>query len=131
MLAYFIRDHLRHPVACVVSTGPGRVGWSVYNPEDAKLGVRFTKVDAKRYAGERESCTLRDAQRDAVIALPVHRTVSKYVVKQVRIIDHDGIEQCEPLYRNQIEYRSLATEICEALARMYERSKKYTFPSVG
>lgn len=47
MRTRFIRNADRTPVACVVSTGTGRVGWSVYHPHD------IVEVPRRRYVYNR------------------------------------------------------------------------------
>ena len=121
MRTRFIRNADKTPVACVVSTGPGRVGWSVYHPKDlvevprfrhsfvggqvvrvpvtdglgrqvmTKQKAPFSREEAKRVAAEREFSDVEKCITSMDLGVPEGRSFTKESLVRCHLVDDNGI----------------------------------------
>ena len=153
MLIHYIRDANRNPVACVVSTKKGKVGWSVYHPDDyeevqrndyvytddvlvripisengepvmTKKKVSFSKALARKVAGEREA-DLRTAMRTMEESVPEDRTFSKNATTKVFVSDDHGFKIGPVMSMAEVVQENLKDELAFQIEYMHKLSLEY------
>lgn len=151
MLIKYLRDANRIPVACVTSSARGKVGWSVYHPNDhiqvpstvvkfdgkdvrvepqrdengdvvmVTVPSHFTKVKARKIAGERE-CDLEKSIIDLHRLVPCERTFSVRRYKSSHYCDQKGNRVTKDVVHEVDEQDSIGDYIVAMLRSMHRRS---------
>ena len=149
MLIHYIRDANRNPVACVVSTDKGKVGWSVYHPDDheevprvdtvfrdgtlvhipvtgatTKRRVSFSKEQARKIAAER-SADVRVALRDMDESVPESRTFTKNVKTKAFLSDEHGFKIGPTMWMPEVRESNLKDELAFWIEHMNDLSLEY------